>query len=122
MRQWFAAAVLARPWAAFLVMGLAFFGFGIGTVNLFMLLAGNLRLLGDHGWQAAMDGALQQLAELLLSGYVAMAAYAVFKSCEHSLVRYLTRETAVTPGAASGTCDPPAGPTRSGSGNGRPSQ
>lgn len=56
MREWFAKTVLARPWAAFLVMGRAFFGFGVGTVNLFML-EGTLRLPGNHGWQAAMDGA-----------------------------------------------------------------
>ena len=36
-----------------------------------------------------MDGALQQLVELLTTGYVSMAAYVVFKACEHALVHGL---------------------------------
>lgn len=109
MRHWFAKAVLDRPWVAFLVMGLAFFGFGVGTVNLFLLLQGTLRLLASHGWQAAMDGALQQLLELLLSGYAAMAAYAVFKACEYSLVRHLAQVSAVASGGDAGNRTPPTG-------------
>jgi hypothetical protein len=46
-------------------------------------------LLAEHGWQAVMDGALQQLVELLTTGYVSMAAYVVFKACEHALVHGL---------------------------------
>jgi hypothetical protein len=94
MRRWFHRAVLSRPWRAFVIMALAFFGFGVGTVNLFRLLMVNLALLADHGWQAALDGGLQQLAELLVSGFAAMAAYAVFKACEFSVVRHLTANPA----------------------------
>jgi hypothetical protein len=79
--------VLSRRWAAFLVLGLAFFAFGVGTLNLFMLLRVNAELIAEHGWQAAMDGGLQQLGELLLTGYASMAAYLVAKVCEDSLVR-----------------------------------
>jgi hypothetical protein len=80
--------VLGRRWLAFLVMGLAFFGFGLGTFNLFMLLKANADLLTVHGLQAVRDGGLQQLAELLLTGYASMACYVVFKACEYSLVRH----------------------------------
>jgi hypothetical protein len=69
-------------------MGLAFFGFGLGTFNLFMLLKANAVLLTVHGWQAVRDGGLQQLVELLLTGYASMACYVVFKACEYSLVRH----------------------------------
>lgn len=89
MKRWFQRFVLGRRWLAFIVMGLAFFGFGTGTLNLFMLLKANAELLAAHGWQAVMDGGLQQLLELLLTGYLSMACYIVFKSCEYTLVRYL---------------------------------
>ncbi|QND84807.1 Uncharacterized protein ChrSV_2581 [Chromobacterium vaccinii] len=80
-----------RPLAAFLLLGLSFLLFGAATVNLALLLQLNLKLWLDVGWQAAMDGALRQLGELLLSGYAAMAAYIVFKCCERALVERLTR-------------------------------
>lgn len=104
MKLWFQRNVLGRRWAAFLMLGLAFFGFGAGTLNLFFLLRANARLLADHGWQAVMDGGLSQLVGLLLSGYASMACYLVFKACEYSLVRHLaepSRETrAAGPSAA----------------------
>lgn len=86
---WFRRAVLARRWLTFVVLGLAFFVFGSGSVNLFFLLKANGELLAEHGWQAAMDGGARQLVELLASGYVSMAAYVVFKACEHALVHGL---------------------------------
>ena len=33
-----------------------------------------------------MDGALRQLVELMVTGYVSMVAYLVFKACEYKLV------------------------------------
>ena len=49
----------------------------------------NSRLLSDHGWQAVMDGALWQFADLVITGYLGMAAYIVFKTCEHRLTNWL---------------------------------
>jgi len=86
---WFRRVVLRRRWLAFIVLGVAFFVFGSGTLNLFFLLKANGELLVEHGWQAVMDGAAQQLVELLITGYVSMAAYVVFKACEHALVHHL---------------------------------
>jgi hypothetical protein len=90
MRRWFHRIVLKRRWLTFIVMGLAFFGFGVGTLNLFMLLKANAELFAGYGWQAVMDGGLRQLAELLLSGYASLFCYLVFKSCEYALVRHLS--------------------------------
>jgi hypothetical protein len=90
MRRWFHRTVLARRGLAFIVMGFAFFGFGVGTLNLFMLLKANAELFAGYGWQAVMDGGLQQLVELLLTGYASMFCYLVFKSCEYTLVRHLS--------------------------------
>jgi len=73
-----------RPW-------LAFFCFGAGTLNLFVLLRVNASLIAEHGWQAMMDGGLRQLLELLLTGYASVAAYVVLKACEFALVRRIVK-------------------------------
>jgi hypothetical protein len=70
-------------------MGLAFFAFGLGTYNLVMLLTANAALIASYGWQALMDGAARQLVELIVNGYLSMAAYVVFKACEYRLARGL---------------------------------
>ena len=81
--------VFGRRWLTFVVMGLAFLAFGAGTVNLFMLLKANTDLVFEHGLQALGDGAAQQLVELLVTAYLSMAAYVVFKTCEYRLVHWL---------------------------------
>jgi hypothetical protein len=73
----FQRVVLARLWLTFVVLGLSFFAFGAGTVNLGLLLMANSRLLAEYGWQAVMDGSLRQLVELVLTGYLSIAAYVV---------------------------------------------
>lgn len=87
--RWFQRVVLRRVWLSFVVMGLAFFAFGAGTLNLFFLLRANTGLVYEHGLAALLDGGAQQLAELLLTGYLSMAAYVVFKACEHRLAHWL---------------------------------
>ena len=89
VRRAFRRIVLARPWLTFVVMGLAFFCFGVGSLNLFYLLRANTSFLVHNGWMAVLDGGARQLLELLANGYVAMLAYVVFKSCEHALVDWL---------------------------------
>ena len=70
-------------------MGLAFFVFGVGTYNIFMLLSANFSVIANYGWQALMDGAARQLVELVVTGYLSMAAYVVFKTCEYRLAHDL---------------------------------
>lgn len=81
--------MLSRLWLSFIVLGLSFFAFGAGTLNLFYLLRANTDLVLEHGWVALMDGGAQQLVELLVTGYLSMAAYVVFKACEHRLAHWL---------------------------------
>ena len=81
--------VFSRRWLTFIVMGLAFLGFGAGTFNLFFVLKANGELVFEHGWMALGDGAAQQLVELLATAYLSMAAYVLFKACEHRLVQWL---------------------------------
>lgn len=89
-RSLFHRLVLQRAWTCFIVMGLSFLGFGIGTVSLASLLKANLDLVLNYGTQALMDGAARQLLELLFNAYMAMAFYVVFKACEYRLVHGLS--------------------------------
>ena len=104
LKHWFHRTVLARRWLTFLVMGLAFFVFGVGTYNIFMLLSANIDLIAHHGWMALMDGAARQFAELVVTGYLSMAAYVVFKTCEYRLAHALASSAA--------THDPDPAPVR----------
>ena len=88
-KRWFQRTVLSRRWLTFLVMGFAFFVFGAGTYNIFMLFKANAELIATYGWQALMDGAARQLIELVVTGYLSMAAYIVFKACEYRLTHAL---------------------------------
>ena len=92
LNRWFQVVVLRRVWLTFIVMGLAFFSFGVGSLNLFYLLQANGTLLLEYGWVAVMEGGLHQLAELLVTGYASMAAYIVFKACEYRLAHWLADE------------------------------
>jgi hypothetical protein len=86
----FQRVVLARRWLCFVVLCLSFLAFGIGTLNLIGMFRLNLNLIAEHGGMALADGAAQQFFELLLTLLGSMAAYIVFKACEHSLVHGLT--------------------------------
>jgi hypothetical protein len=88
--HWFRHAILARPWAAFLTLAVSFVVFGAGSLNLLYLFKANFELLVNYGWQAAMDGGLQQLFELIVTGLLSLAAYVVFKACEHALIDALS--------------------------------
>ena len=89
IRRAFHRWVLRRRWATFVVLGLAFLLFGAGSLNLVFVLKANFDLILQHGWQALMDGAAEQLLEILVTGYLSMAAYIVFKVCEYALVHDL---------------------------------
>jgi hypothetical protein len=82
----FRRIVLARPWLCFVVMCAGFAVFGVGTLNLFLMLQANLSTIAEHGWLVLMQGAAQQLLELLVTLGISMVGYLVFKTCEHQLV------------------------------------
>lgn len=79
-----------RPVLTFIILGMSFGAFGLVTFDLLFLLRANLTLFWDYGVMVIKDGALTQLVELVLLGYLAMACYIVFKSCEHLLVAHLS--------------------------------
>src|SRR5215216_6578262 len=85
LKRWFHRVVLSRPWLTFLVMCVSFFAFGAGTLNILMLFNANAEFVAQYGWQAVMDGAAVQFVELVVTGFLSMGAYVVFKTCEHRL-------------------------------------
>ncbi len=89
-KAWFQRAILRPYGVCYLVMGLSFLGFGAGTLNLIYVFRANADLLLTHGWMALMDGGLVQLIEILLTGYLSLLAYIVFKACEYRLTHGLT--------------------------------
>ncbi len=92
MRKLFQRWVLSRMWLTFIVLGLSFLVFGAGTLNLGFLFMANASFIAANGWMAVMDGALVQLAQLVGTGYLSMAAYVVLKTCEHRLSHWLGEE------------------------------
>ena len=74
MKRLFQRWVLSRVWLTFVVLGLSFLVFGAGTVNLGFLFMANANYIASNGWMALADGALLQLVQLALTGYVSMAA------------------------------------------------
>jgi hypothetical protein len=101
LHGWFRRTVLARVWLSFLVMGVAFSLFGVGSLNQFYLLKANVSLVIENGWMALMDGAASQAFELLFTGYVSMAAYVVFKACEYRLAHWLADPASSSPDSES---------------------
>ena len=90
IQRLFGRLILSRGWLSFVVLCLSFATFGAGTLNLFNMLSQNVALIAAHGWMALMDGAAQQLLELLITLAFSMGAYIVFKACEHRLVDRLS--------------------------------
>jgi len=97
LRRLFQRFVLTRPWLTFVVLGLAFFCFGMVSLNLLHLLRSNAELILDNGAMALLDGGGRQLLGLVVNGYVAMLAYVVMKTCEHALSHWLADTTSFAP-------------------------
>ena len=76
-------------WLTFILLGVSFVVFGLTSLNLLQTLSANFSFLSMYGVEAVREGALRQLAEALLSGYVAAAAYVAAKLCEKILVERL---------------------------------
>jgi hypothetical protein len=79
--------ILTFHWVTtFLLMGVfSLFG-ALASVNIFVMVEANVRFLSAHGAMAVMEGALNQLGQLLASGLFALANYLGFKACERVLV------------------------------------
>ena len=99
LRRHFQRVVLTRPWLTFIVMALAFFAFGMVTLDLLHMARANAGFLLDNGVMGLVDGGALQLLQLLADGIVAMLAYVVMKTCEHTLSHWLADTSPFAPSA-----------------------
>ena len=84
-----------HPVATFLLMGLSFLSVGLVSLNLVHLFRANIGYIIDYGVMGLREGGFEQFMGLLLSGYLGMALYVLFKVCEKVLVdRLLENEPA----------------------------
>lgn len=87
----FYAWLLAHRIACFMLMTVAFLCFGLLSLDLVRIVSANAGFLWSHGWDGLLDGGLRQLVELVLSAFGAIAAWLLFKLCEHALVQRLAQ-------------------------------
>jgi hypothetical protein len=81
---------LARhPFVTFMLMGLTFLLVGLISLNLIYLFNANLEFVINNGVMGLRDGGLLQLVELVTTGYLGMALYVLFKTCEKVVVERL---------------------------------
>jgi hypothetical protein len=70
----------------FLIAGVFAGLFAWTSFNLLHLAMANFRFIGEYGQMAVMDGGAQQFLGILLYGYLSLAFYLSFKTCEVELV------------------------------------
>jgi hypothetical protein len=83
--QWLRPTPYASP-VLFLIAGLAAALFAWNSFNLYHQAVANARLLASFGSLAIMDGALFQLAEIIVRGFFSLAAYLIYQVCEEELM------------------------------------
>ena len=79
-----------RWWLTFLLLGASFVLFGLASANLVRSVMLSWEFLVTYGADAVRDGGLWQFGSLVMSGYLAVAFYVVFKLCEKVLVERLS--------------------------------
>ena len=70
----------------FLAMGVFGVLFAWNSANLIHMAMGNIRFLNTYGSLAIMEGGLIQLLEITAYGFISLAAYLCFKTCEVELI------------------------------------
>jgi hypothetical protein len=75
-----------HPFLAFLLMGITFLAVGLISLNMIYMFRANLEFVINNGLMGLRDGGLQQLVELLVTGYLGMALFVLFKACEKIVV------------------------------------
>jgi hypothetical protein len=82
------SVLMQRYWpVTYVAMVLSFLIFGAASVNLAQTFLLNIRLIQEHGLLVLMEGALNQLLELLLTAGFSVSFYLIFKTCESVLLQ-----------------------------------
>lgn len=89
--SWLKRLITFHPLLTLAVMLAAAMAFGLLSFNLFFFLKGNIELVRDHGVQALMEGALEELLQLFLYGVLSLIFYLIFKACENVLVERILK-------------------------------
>lgn len=76
------------------LMAVSFIAFGALSVNLVSYVSANANYLLSYGWEAFKEGGLEQLIELWVKLFLALATYLVFKLCEHALIERIAYHVA----------------------------
>ena len=82
----FKRLLVHNVWLAFILMGASFLITGLISLNLIYLFHANIEFVIENGVMGLRDGGLLQFLELLVSGYLGMAFFVVFKACEKVVV------------------------------------
>lgn len=90
MRRSIMLFFMRSPVSSLMLMTVFFLGFGYFSFNLFFLLKANIDLIARHGTLALKEGAAQQVALILLSGFASTCSYTGIKYCERVLIDWLT--------------------------------
>src|SRR5438132_10656477 len=81
--------LMRHPLLTFLLMGSCFLVMGVISLNLIYLFHSNFEFILEYGIMGLRDGGLIQFMELVVSGYIALIFYVLFKVCEKTLVEWL---------------------------------
>lgn len=86
MRKKLMSFLVRSPVIVLALMTFSFLGFGYFSVNLFLVFKANVAFINEYGAMAIQEGAAQQLGQLVLSAFVSVLFYAVWKVGERLLV------------------------------------
>jgi hypothetical protein len=91
MREKLMGYLVRSPVTVLIIMTISFLGFGYFSVNLFFSFKANIAFINQYGFMAIKEGAVHQLGTLLLSAFVSVLFYAVWKVGERLLVDWAVR-------------------------------
>lgn len=82
-----------HPLVTFLMMMCSALAVGLLTLNIFNLLSANWAFISQYGFMALREGAALQLLELVLTGFISVLVYLLFKLTESVLVDWIKQRT-----------------------------
>lgn len=91
MRKSLISYFARSPFSLLCVMTISFLGFGYFSINLFLIFKSNIELINRHGLMAMKDGAALQLLMLLLTAFVSVVFYSLWKVVERLFVDWVLR-------------------------------
>lgn len=72
--------------ATYVLMSVSFLLFGAFSLHLAHYATANADYILENGWAGLVDGGFAQILHILSRILLAIAAYLVFKLCEHALI------------------------------------